>query len=100
MSMKPMRDHLKHLTLALALAAGLGAGGAQALTTTTVINLGTPPGTWFDSGPLTTEIPTGTLPPRIHPQGGLLERVTVAERPIVGKTSSAPEQNHHQRNRT
>jgi len=62
--MKPIRDHLKNLALALAAAAGLGAGGAQALTTTSVINLGPPPGTAFTrGGGLYTQIPTGTLPP-------------------------------------
>ena len=63
-TVKPLSDHLKHIARALAVAAGLGAGGAQALTTTSVINLGPPPGTAFTrAGGLYTQIPTGTLPP-------------------------------------
>ena len=53
---------LNHLALMVAAAALVGST-AHALTTTTVIDLGPPPGTAFTrSGGLYTKIPTGTLP--------------------------------------
>jgi len=55
---------LKHLVLTLAAAAGLAAGSAQALTTTTVIDLGAyeSGGTAFAGGALVSKIPLGSLP--------------------------------------